>query len=286
MTHSHTHAHTHGDSAHMDWPELLPLLEGGAELRAPMYRQAMAWLTDLVPVGGVRRVLDVGSGPGVLSRMLAETFPYAEVVAVDGTPELLERARARGVTTLLADLPGDLPELGEADLIWMGEALHHLGDQEAALAGLAERLRPGGLLALVEGGLPTRHLPRDSGIGRPGLEDRMDAASADWFARMRTELPGSRDVTEDWRALLSGAGLAPSGTRTFLVDIPAPVPPSVRDHVIAEFTRRHTSMADALTPEDRATLNRLLDPDDPASLHHRPDVHLLTARTVHTARKA
>lgn len=281
-----THAHAHDDSTHMDWTEMLPLLEGGAELRAPMYRRAMAWLTDLVPVGGVRRVLDVGSGPGVLSGMLAETFPYAEVVAVDGTPELLERARARGVTTLLAELPGDLPELGEADLIWVGEALHHLGDQEAALAGLAERLRPGGLLALVEGGLPARHLPRDIGIGRPGLEDRLDVASADWFARMRAELPGSRDVTEDWRTLLSAAGLAPSGTRTFLLDVPAPVPPAVRDHVIAAFTRRHTALADALSPEDRTTLDRLLDPGDPASLHHRPDVHLLAARTLHTARRA
>ncbi|WP_236245936.1 trans-aconitate 2-methyltransferase [Streptomyces sp. CC210A] len=287
MTHTEaTRPHTHDHTAHMDWTALLPLLEGGAQLRTPMYRQALTWLTELLPMGAVRRVLDVGSGPGVVSALLAEAFPYAEVVAVDATPELLERARARGVTTLLADLPGDLHRLGEADLVWAGESLHHLGDQAAALSGLAGLLRPGGLLALVEGGLPTRRLPRDLGFGRPDLEARLDAAAAEWFAEMRAALPGSRQAAEDWRALLTAAGLAPSGTRSFLLDIPAPVPQAVRDHVVAEFTRRNESLDDRLAEDDRAALDRLTDPDDPESLHHRPDLHLLTARTVHTARRA
>ncbi|WP_149181278.1 class I SAM-dependent methyltransferase [Streptomyces sp. TRM49041] len=284
MTHHH-------DTTHMDWNEMLPLLEAGAELRTPLYRQATAWLTDLLPLGGVRRVLDVGSGPGVLSCLLAEAFPYAEVVAVDATPELLARARARAaergarVTTHLAELPRDTGDLGEADLIWAGESVHHLGDQRGALAGLARRLRPGGLLAVVEGGLPGRSLPRDIGFGRPGLETRLDAASADWFTEMRAAPPGAREETEDWRSLLGAAGLAPSGTRTFLLDIPAPVPDAVREHVTATFSRHRTALADGLSEDDRTSLDRLLDPDDPASLHRRPDVYLLAARTVHTARR-
>ncbi|MFV2120538.1 class I SAM-dependent methyltransferase [Streptomyces sp. Act-28] len=283
MTHDHTH---------MDWTSMLPLLERGAELRVPMYRQAAAWLADLLPVGAVRRILDVGSGPGVLSGLLADVFPYAQVVAVAATPELLERARERNagpgsrVTTRLAELPDAVDDLGEADLVWAGESVHHVGDQRGALEGLARRLRPGGLLALVEGGLPPRHLPRDIGIGRPGLETRIEVASADRFSEMRAALPGSREETEDWPALLAAAGLAPAGTRTFLLDVPAPVPAAAREHVVETFTRTGTVFGDRLAEEDRATLDRLLDPDDPASLHHRPDVYLLTARTVHTARRA
>ncbi|CAL9582168.1 class I SAM-dependent methyltransferase [Streptomyces sp. enrichment culture] len=283
MTHDHTH---------MDWTALLPLLEHGAELRIPLYRQAASWLTGLLPVGATRRVLDVGSGPGVLTGLLAETFPYADVVAVDATPELLERARERTaafggrVTTRRAELPGDIDRLGEADLIWAGESVHHVGDQRAALEGLAGRLRPGGLIALVEGGLPPRHLPRDIGVGRPGLEARIEAAQADWFGEMRAALPGAREETEDWAALLASAGLVPAGTRTFLLDIPAPVPAAVREHVVTVFTRVRDGVAERLTDEDRATLDRLLDPDDPAGLHRRPDVYLLVARTVHTARRA
>ncbi|MDT9686061.1 class I SAM-dependent methyltransferase [Streptomyces sp. TRM76323] len=283
MTHDHTH---------MDWNAMLPLLERGAELRTPLYRQAASWLTDLLPVGAARRILDVGSGPGVLSGLLAEAFPYAEVVAVDATPELLERARERTaglggrVTTRLAELPADMDELGEADLIWAGESVHHIGDQRGALEGLARRLRPGGVIALVEGGLPPRHLPRDIGVGRPGLEARIEAVSADWFSEMRAALPGSREETEDWSALLAAAGLVPTGTRTFLLDIPAPVPAAVREHIVTVFTRTRTGLDDRLSDEDRAALDRLLDPEDPAGLHRRPDVYLLTARTVHTARRA
>ncbi|MEU2184321.1 class I SAM-dependent methyltransferase [Streptomyces thermolilacinus] len=283
MTHDHTH---------MDWTAMLPLLEHGAELRIPLYRQAASWLTGLLPVGAARRVLDIGSGPGVLSGLLAETFPYADVVAVDATPELLERARERTaafggrVTTQRAELPADTDQLGEADLVWAGESVHHVGDQRAALEGLARRLRPGGLLALVEGGLPPRHLPRDIGVGRPGLESRIEAAQADWFGEMRAALPGAREETEDWAALLASAGLVPAGTRTFLLDIPAPVPAAVREHVVTVFTRIRDGLAERLLDEDRATLDRLLDPDDPAGLHHRPDLYLLVARTVHTARRA
>ncbi|MFF0450808.1 class I SAM-dependent methyltransferase [Streptomyces sp. NPDC004609] len=283
----------HHHTPEFDWDAMGPLLERGAELHGALYRQAAAWLSGLTPAAGVRRVLDIGSGPGVLAVLLAEVFPYAEVVAVDGTPRLLERARARAdragagdrVRTLHAELPGDLARLGEADLIWAGDSVHHIGDQRAALAGFAGLLRPGGLLALVEGGLPARHLPRDIGLGRAGLEARLDAATADRFATMRSELPGARDEVEDWRALLTSAGLAPGGTRSFLLDIPAPLPVAAREQLMATFAHRRTAMDGVLDSGDLAVLDRLIDPEDPEGLMHRADTYLLTARTVHTARR-
>ncbi|MFJ8587500.1 class I SAM-dependent methyltransferase [Streptomyces sp. NPDC093595] len=292
--HHHGHRSTGTDSGtDIDWNELLPLLERGAELQTPLYRRVTAWLGDLVPTAGVRRVLDVGSGPGVLSCLLAEAFPYAEVVAVDSGPELLQRARERAaalglsrVTTRHAELPADTADLGPADVIWAAGSLHHLGDQRAALAALAGLLRPGGLLVLVEGGLQSRHLPQHTGVGRPGLEARIDAASADWFSGMRAALPGAKEEVDDWRTLLTGAGLTPSGTRSFLHDVPAPVTDAVRDYVVSHFTWQRQSLGERLAADDRAALDRLLDPEDPRSVHRRPDVFVLGARTVHTARRA
>ncbi|MFE6228386.1 class I SAM-dependent methyltransferase [Streptomyces sp. NPDC057854] len=292
--HAHAHgAHAHGDGEALDWGRLAPLLERQAEVAGPAYREAAAWLGTLVPASGVRRLLDIGSGPGVITALLAEAFPYAEAVAVDGTPELLERARARAedhglggrVATLRAELPEETGALGEADLVWAGNSLHHLGDQRAAIADFAKLLRPGGLIALVEGGLPLRHLPRDIGIGRPGLEARLDAEHADWFARMRAELPGAVREPDDWRALFTAAGLTPAGTRTFLVDVPAPVPQVVRELAVRHFERLREGMGEHLGAEDRAVLDRLLDPADEQSLHRRTDLFHLTAHTVHTARK-
>ncbi|MCX5394220.1 trans-aconitate 2-methyltransferase [Streptomyces sp. NBC_00094] len=290
--HGHGHGHHH-DSTHPDWNQVAPLLERQAEIASSAYAEAAAWLGTLAPVYGVRRILDIGSGPGVVTSLLAEAFPAAETVAVDGTPELLVRARdraeARGlgarVSTLHAELPEGIGTLGEADLVWAGNSLHHIGDQRAALAELAGVLRPGGLIALVEGGLPTRHLPWHIGIGRPGLEARLDAADADRFGEMRAGTPGSVDEPDDWRALLAAAGLTPAGTRTFLTDVPAPVSPVVRELAVSHYQRLRDGFGDRLAPDDRKTLDLLLDPADARSLHHRTDLFHLAARTVHTARK-
>ncbi|MFJ2133879.1 class I SAM-dependent methyltransferase [Streptomyces sp. NPDC087845] len=296
-THSHRHndTHTHHDHAtDLDWDVLGPQLEQEAELSRPQYEEAAHWIAGLPTAPRVRRVLDIGSGPGVISCLLAEVFPEAEVVAVDGTPALLERTRARAqrlglgdrVRTRRAELPDDLDELGEADLIWAGNALHHMGDQRAVLAGFAALLRPGGTVALVEGGLPPRRLPRDIGMGQPGLEARLDAINAEWFEGMRASLPGAKRETEDWSALFTAAGLDPQGTRSFLLDLPAPLSEPARDYVVAEFTRRREMFEEALTAEDVAVLDRLVDPEDPAGLRLRPDVFLLMARTVHLGRRS
>lgn len=286
----------HGHASHdeVDWAVMGPMLERNAELGSPLYEEAARWIAAVPTAPEVRRVLDIGSGPGVITCLLAEVFPEAEVVAVDKTPALLERARDRAarhglserVRTLNAELPRDLGMLGEADLIWAGNALHHIGDQRGLLSGFAGLLRPGGSIALAEGGLPTRQLPRDIGIGRAGLETRLDAVTADWFDGMRAALPGAVREVEDWSALFTAVGLEPQGTRSFLLDLPAPLAEAARDHVVAGFARQREMLADRLAAEDIAVLDRLLDPDDPAGLRHRPDVFLLSARTVHLARRA
>ncbi|MFD7445996.1 class I SAM-dependent methyltransferase [Streptomyces sp. NPDC059909] len=291
--HDGTGTGTEEGTTHMDWDELAPMLEHGAELQRPLYAQAVAWIGEQLPAASVRRVLDIGSGPGVITCLLAEAFPNAEVVAVDSTPALLDRALARAegmglgdrVRTHVAEIPEGTDALGEADLVWAANSLHHVGDQRGALTGFARLLRPGGLLALTEGGLQPRHLPRDIGIGRPGLESRIDAVSAEWFEEMRAGLPDTKAEVEDWRALLSAAGLAPTATRSFLLDIPAPVTVAVREHLVSMFGFQRKALDGRLSDEDAAVLDRLLDPEDAEGLMRRPDCYLLAARTVHAARR-
>lgn len=288
--HEHGHGHGHGQvpAADLDWDALAAHLEREADLRAEAVTAAGQWLSGLAGEGGVRRVLDVGAGPGVIAGLLAEVFPAAEVVAVDQSAALLERARGRSggrVGTQQADLPEEFDKLGEADLIWSGNAIHHLGDQQAALTALAGRLRPGGLLAVAESGLPPRFLPRDFGLGRPGFQARLDAAHEDGFAAMRAELPGTTQEIEDWPAMLRRAGLVPSGTRTFLVDHPAPLTSSVREYLHTQLVRRHDQLAEVLGPEDRATLEALIDRDGGTGILRRGDAFYLAAMTVHTGRR-
>ncbi|MEV0414125.1 class I SAM-dependent methyltransferase [Streptomyces sp. NPDC050448] len=273
-------------------------LESSGELQLPVLRRTAAHLSELLgPSTEVRRILDIGSGPGVMTCVLAETFADAETVAVDGTPGLLDRTLARAerlglggrVTVRHAELPDGLDGgdgLGTADLIWSSKAVHHLGDQEGALKALAGLLRPGGVLAVAEGGLPMRFLPREIGIGRPGLQARLDAAQEHWFEIMRAELPGSTDVVEDWPAMLGRAGLTRCGGFTYLLDLPAPLDGTARAFLHAQLTRLREVASDLLDAEDLETLDALLDPEAQQGILRRPDAFLLSATTVFTGVRA
>ncbi|MET9643766.1 class I SAM-dependent methyltransferase [Streptomyces syringium] len=266
-----------------DWAAMADLLELEGETHSPYVRQALEELGDLAP----RRILDIGSGPGVAACRMAARFPRAEVTAVDGSPELLARARERAerlgveLRTQVAEFPAGLADVGTADLVWSGQVVHHVGDQQGALDRLAGLLEPGGVLAVVEGGLPARQLPRDLGFGRPGLQSRLDVKMAERFNRMRDELPGSVAVVEDWPGMLRAAGLTAVRSRTFLVDHPAPLADGPRKSVRSMLERQRTMFDELLDAEDLATLDRLLDPADPAGVDRRADLFLLTAKTVH-----
>jgi hypothetical protein len=100
---------------------------------------------------------------------------------------------------------------------------------------------------------------------------------------MRADLPGHAATVEDWPAMLRAAGLADARSRTYLVDHPAPLAEGPRRLVRILFERSREGLAGSLDAEDLATLDRLLDPDDPAGIDNRPDVFFLAAKTVHSA---
>lgn len=285
--------HRHGHhSTDIDWEVMAAHLTLNGEIQLPVLDRTAARLKELLgPEHEVRRVLDIGSGPGVMTCVLAEAFADAETVAVDGAPGLLAHALARAerlglggrVTTLHAELPEGLDDrLGTADLVWSSKAVHHLGDQQGALDALAGVLRPGGLLAVAEGGLPMRFLPREIGIGRPGLQARLDAVQEDRFEEMRAELPGSKAPAEDWPAMLGAAGLTDIGAFTLLLDLPAPLAEPARAFLHTQLTRLRDAMGEGLDAEDRATLDVLADPESPEGILRRPDAFLLAATTVFT----
>lgn len=109
---------------------------------------------------GIRRgmkVLDIGSGAGDISLMLAELVgPDGNVVGVDSNAAILETARARvkeaGLTNV-EFLAGDARTLdvgGDFDALVGRLVLMYMADPAAALKQLISRLRPGGIVAFEE----------------------------------------------------------------------------------------------------------------------------------------
>src|SRR5690349_5682715 len=163
--HAQDHVHDHAD----DLPDLLDL---DAQVLAESFDAVRADLARLAD-GPVRRILDLGAGTGTGTFGLLRRFTGAHAVAVDQSEEMLERLRRRAehlglanrVETLGADLDEGVPRLAPVDLVWASGSLHHLADPDHTLAQVAETVRPGGLVAVVElAGLP-RFLPDDSPAG-------------------------------------------------------------------------------------------------------------------------
>jgi SAM-dependent methyltransferase len=104
----------------------------------------------------VRRVLDLGTGPGLLLPVLAERFPEAYVVGVDGQPEMLKRAKQREGARVqvfphdLAHPPIDELDDGSCDVIIASMLVHELTVPTALLEECARLLAPGGLLAIYD----------------------------------------------------------------------------------------------------------------------------------------
>lgn len=128
---------------------------------ADVQQQAMrrAFLAE-VPIPDGARVLDVGCGTGVLTRMLAARGAVASVVGVDTAPRLLAKARDAA-----ADMPriefreGDARSLPFADAVFhivtFDSVLSHVPGPERVIEEAFRVLRSGGCLAVIDGDYAT-----------------------------------------------------------------------------------------------------------------------------------
>jgi SAM-dependent methyltransferase len=279
--HHHPAAETDSDSAAM--AELLDL---DAEVLHSYLSDVTAWVRELA-ADSPRRILDLGSGTGTGTLALLRRFEGADVIALDRSPQLLDRlsgkARALGVAgrvrAIQADLDQAWPATGPVDLAWASLSLHHLADPDRVLTEVFAALRPGGLLVVAEMDSFPRFLPDDLGLGRPGLEARCHAALAEGLAE---EVP---HLGSDWGPRLSKAGFSIEAERTFTIDLTAPLPAAARRYAQGCLQRLRSGLDDRMSPDDLAMLDTLVDSDPPGSVLHRDDLTVRTTRTVWVARR-
>src|SRR5688500_7141013 len=123
----------------------------------PMTRWGAAVL-DRLPLRGDERVLDAGCGSGRVTELLVERLPRGTVVALDGSPAMVEAARSRlarfgnRVEFVVADLGQPLPVAEPVDAILSTATFHWVLDHDALFRNLAAVLQPGGRLVAQCGG--------------------------------------------------------------------------------------------------------------------------------------
>jgi SAM-dependent methyltransferase len=166
--------------------------------------EAAAFLLPELQAG--MRLLDVGCGPGSITRGLAERLAPGKVVGLDLSGETLDAARrdaaARGIENLEYE-EGSVYELpfpdGSFDVVYAHQVLQHLRERGAALREMLRVVRSGGLVAVrdVDWGTAA-YWPRD-----PWIDRFLEVHQRTW-----RENGGEPQMGRQLRALFNGAGVA------------------------------------------------------------------------------
>ncbi len=111
-------------------------------------------ILDRLELSGDEVVLDAGCGSGRVTAMLIERLPRGRVVAVDGSPSMIEEVRSvlRSVDEArVADLI-ELELEEPVDAVFSSAVFHWILDHDALFRSLRRALKPGGTLAAQCGG--------------------------------------------------------------------------------------------------------------------------------------
>jgi trans-aconitate 2-methyltransferase len=161
----------------------------------PMTRWGLDVL-DRLPLTGDERVIDAGCGTGRVTEQLAERLRRGHVIALDGSPTMVEAARSRlgrfgdRVEYVVADLGQPLPVDEPVDAILSTATFHWVPDHEALFRNLATVTKPDGWLVAQCGG-----------YGNIGRIKRAAASIGDgWLG------PAHYETAEDTERRLAAAG--------------------------------------------------------------------------------
>jgi trans-aconitate 2-methyltransferase len=106
---------------------------------------------DRLDLRGDEHVLDAGCGTGRVTEVLAQRMPAGTVIAVDGSRQMVEETRKRGITAFTADL-AELSLDEPVDAILSTATFHWIPDHERLFGRLYAALKPGGKLSAQCGG--------------------------------------------------------------------------------------------------------------------------------------
>lgn len=137
-------------------------------------------------------IVDLGCGPGSITRRLASRWPAAQVTGVDASPAMLAQAAAEPspVRWLEAGIDDWTPD-GPVDLLFSNAALHWLDDHATLFARLVGWLAPGGVLAV--------QIPRNfDEPSHTAISETIEAG--DWHDRLAPLVRRRPVARPDWYA--------------------------------------------------------------------------------------
>lgn len=107
-------------------------------------------LAGRIDIADPKRIIDIGCGPGNSTEILRRRWPGAEIIGLDNSANMLEKAAADhpDIKWILMDASSDLSSLGEFDVVFSNAVLQWIPNHEELIPKLYRLLSQGGVLAV------------------------------------------------------------------------------------------------------------------------------------------
>lgn len=111
-------------------------------------------LIALLPSREYSQCLDIACGTGDIAFALAQSFPKANVIGLDLTPDMITYAQSKNRHAHVTFMLGDMCQLSQPDasidLVTGGYALRNAPDLKTVLIQIHRVLKPGGIAAFLD----------------------------------------------------------------------------------------------------------------------------------------
>lgn len=122
--------------------------------RHPFFTDVNRWIVERVICPGRRKIVDLGCGPGAVTKLILERLDdtrNAEVIGIDPSPSALSRARAAIHSKVVQFIEGSAEWVSRlvssADAIVFLNAIHLVPDKAQVIGEIRKALKTGGVFA-------------------------------------------------------------------------------------------------------------------------------------------
>jgi ubiquinone/menaquinone biosynthesis C-methylase UbiE len=199
--------------------------------RHAFFTQVNRWMVEHVVRPGQAIIVDLGCGPGAVTRLILDRLgepPGARVIGVDPEVAALERARASICSRIAEFIHGSAEALSRvvarADAVLFLNAIHLVPDKAQVIAEIRKVLTRGGQL-----GFNTTFFAGAYPEGTGGFWRRWIVRSVQWLKEQGLSVQHSHAARaaamqwlspDDYAALCVSAGFAPPRMELVRVDMP------------------------------------------------------------------
>lgn len=107
-------------------------------------------LISRIEITNPKRILDVGCGSGNSTHELKRRWPNAEIIGIDNSTSMIEKARTLYDNTkfILQDATKDLSSLGKFDIVFSNAAVQRMPEHDLLIKSFYDLLNDNGVLAI------------------------------------------------------------------------------------------------------------------------------------------